>query len=77
MSKTESPFNIANRVIIEADVDTNLSDLQNRHRPKKINPKKIGITPSKYLKTLGIAREIVANIVEYSLLYSKYLPTLI
>ena len=40
------------------------SDLQKRHKPKNKNPKKIGKTPSKYLKTFGKALLNVSNIVE-------------
>jgi hypothetical protein len=77
MSKIESPLSIENKVIIVDDVFTNLSDLQNIQSPKKIKPKNIGITPNKYRRTLGKALLIVAKIVEYSLLYSKYLPIFI
>lgn len=42
------------------------SDLQNMQSPKNKKPKKIGTTPSKYLKTLGKALLIVWKMVEYS-----------
>ena len=77
ISKIESPLSMENKVIIVEEVFTNLSDLQNIQSPKKIKPKNIGITPKRYLNTFGKALLIVANIVEYSLLYSKYLPIFI
>lgn len=51
--KTESPWANEKRIIITSENEVNLSLLQKIHKPKKIKPKNIGVTPSKYLITLG------------------------
>jgi hypothetical protein len=64
VSKIESPFKTAKREMTALEVLLNLSLLQNRQRPKNIYPKKIGITPRRYLRTFGRAFLIVWKIEE-------------
>mmetsp|Transcript_33382 Transcript_33382/g.32838 ORF Transcript_33382/g.32838 Transcript_33382/m.32838 type:complete len:94 (+) Transcript_33382:609-890(+) len=54
-----SPYIIANRLKNVSEGDLNLSDLQNKHIPKKLNPMNIGVTPTKILNIIGKAVLIV------------------
>ena len=73
VSLTISPFERANRLSILFKVLEKRSNLQNRHYPRKTNPKKKGSTPNINMNMFVLANLNVLVIRLILGLYSRYL----